>query len=693
MTAPSQIDFLSPLQKIPGLGPKRLFALNAVGIKTVGELLGYYPARYLDRSNRINISEARNFLDSVITVRGTVEKARAEYFGRGRYRISVRDGTGEIEAVWYIRSMKIEAGATVMLTGKVSGGPKGRLFMFHPAFEKIASGCDSIKLILPVYSIKEPMRDAGVNQSLMRKTMEWALSKVEHYPQMLPATIENKYGFEPFSDCIRNVHFPEDLSALDKYKSRLKYEELYKLALNLRWNKRKFALPGYAMEPGELDAKMRELLPYKLTVSQEEAVSRLYADAAKRHRMHRLLQGDVGSGKTITALMATLPALNSGRQVIWMAPTEILAKQTKAVVDKYICALGFKTGYLGAGDTPEKRETLRELATGELRFAVGTHALFMPSVKLCNPGMVVIDEQHKFGAAQRLKLQEKAPASDFLMMSATPIPQTLAKTLYGDLDIIDIAARPDRMPISTHIVPPSKRAGMEKFILEQIENGMRVFYVVPRIDQQGDDDDDDGSNGNDESPRKGVAGQPPAPAARPQIKTVDTVAAKLKTGLLSSVPIHKLHGQMSYEEREKAISAFKNGPPGILVATVIIEVGVDIPDATVMAIENPEFFGLAQLHQIRGRVGRGGAKSYCFLLPDADVEKSGKQVTDDRLKFLCGSQDGFEIAEWDLRRRGPGDVTGYKQSGWDDLCMADILEDTGMFREILKDIDKLFEKA
>ena len=305
------------------------------------------------------------------------------------------------------------------------------------------------------------------------------------------------------------------------------------------------------------------------------------------------------------------------------------------------------------------------LASGELKFAVGTHALFMPSVRFSKLGMIVIDEQHKFGASQRLALQEKGPQSDFLLMSATPIPQTLAKTLYGDLDTVEIRTPSSRAPVSTHIVPDGKRADMENFLHEQIQNGSRVFYVVPRIEQ------------DDEAPDEST------------LKTVDSAADKLKKGVLSNVPITRLHGQMSSGERDEAVNAFKNGAPGIMVSTTIVEVGVDISDAAVMVIENPEIFGLAQLHQIRGRVGRGEKQSYCFLLPGSSLNENCIK----RLKFLKECHDGFALAEWDLRNRGPGDVCGSRQSGWDDLKCADILEDAKLFSEILQEINALFDSA
>ena len=740
MAAQSQLDFITPLRAVPKLGPKRQSALEAAGIKDIGGLFRYYPSKYIDRSKQTPIKDARDFGENAVTVRGTVKKVYVDYWRKARYRVLISDDSGELEALWYFRAMKVALGDVLILTGKVAES-HGKSMMFHPVYEKVTPENET-RPILAMYSIKEAMREAGISQKMLRQWIDWVIKNVGNYPKVLPSAIESKHNFPPLNECLKQIHLPDDLAELDKYKKRLKYEELYKLALNLRWNRKKFALPGRAMSAGKLDAKMRALLPFTLTDSQELALKILRDDAAEPARMHRLLQGDVGSGKTITALMATLPALNSGRQVAWMAPTEVLAKQTKSVVEKYLDNLGFRVEYLGAGDMREKREIQSGLASGELRFIVGTHALFMPSVQFLDLGMVIIDEQHKFGAAQRLKLQEKGPSSDFLLMSATPIPQTLAKTLYGDLDVVEIASRPDRAPISTHIVPEGKRGDMEKFILEQIRGGARAFYVVPRIDQI-DDTGDDGDEAEENSASKsgGMSGRQfkqatsgksvkavssnsnikesianksvsksyhqikQATASKSvnniynktssdntsdiatSIKTVDSAADMLMAGPLSAVPIHRLHGRMLYNEREMTINAFRNGEPGILVATTIVEVGIDVSDATVMVIENPEYFGLAQLHQIRGRVGRSDKQSYCFLLLGANQNDG----TMERLKFLCGCNDGFKIAEWDLRSRGPGDAAGSRQSGWDDLRAADILEDADMFREIMTETENLFK--
>lgn len=659
----SKLDFLSPLSSVPGLGPKRLNALQVAGLWTIGDLLYYYPNRYIDRSEVTPLSDLGKFKDEVITVSGSVTHARLERGRRSRFRIAVEDQSGKMEAVWFqgvsFISKSLRVGDQIVLTGKISF--YGHYQMVHPLVDKVSSE-DGVSPFYPVYSIKEVMREAGLTQKVLHKSIGWILKNLRNYPKVLPRIIEKKYSFPPLAECLRKIHQPGDLSQLQECRQRLKYEELYKLALSLRWNRRKFALPGRSMSPGELDEKLKGLLPFALTPSQEKAVRLLYSDAASNSRMHRLLQGDVGSGKTVTALFACLPALNAGFQVAWMTPTDVLARQTLRILGSYLKELGVGVEFLGASSGKDRSRVLKGLASGELKFVVGTHALFMPSVKFGKLGMIVIDEQHKFGAAQRLALQEKDARSDFLLMSATPIPQTLARTLYGDLDVVEIASPSHRKPVSTHIVPVGKRSDMENFILEQIRKGSRVFHVVPRIDEQ--------------------------ESTESQLKTVDTVFARLKQGVLGTVPVDKLHGQMSYSEREEVMDRFRKGEPGVLVCTSIVEVGVDISDASVVVVENAERFGLAQLHQIRGRVGRGSKKSYCFLLPE---ETSDNRVLE-RLGYLCGCQDGFKLAEWDLHNRGPGEVNGYRQSGWDDLRMADILEDAALFREILRETESLFRR-
>ena len=665
---PDETDFLTAISAIPGVGPRRVEAFKEAGIESIGDLLYHYPRRYVDRSVIVPIKDLDKYVNAECSVIGTVTHTRFEPGRRKRFRIQLSDSTGALEVLWFAgveyfrRSISI--GESFLLTGRVTFFRSFQ--MVHPSIEKVPEGTQCApEKYLPRYPLSMALRDAGVQQKLLAKAVKWALDNVKHFPQVLPGPIEQRHHFPPLNRCLHEVHFPSDLSTIAIYTSRLRYEELYRIALTLRLSRRKFALPGRSMHPGNLPVKFRSSLPFQLTRDQEKAIATLYDDAASGCRMHRLLQGDVGCGKTLTAFFACLPAINSGCQVAWLTPTEVLAQQTFGLVSSWMSFLGFGTGLLkGSCSQSDKKKTTAALSSGELRFVVGTHALLSSSVHFKKLGMIVIDEQHKFGTAQRLAMQEKDLASDFLLMSATPIPQTLAKTLYGDLDIVSILKGPSgRHPVSTHLVPEHKRAGMEQFVLKEITgNGAQVFYVVPRIEH---DDSDEGTD----------------------LKDTARSFEELTKGVFSKVKVECLHGQMGPEEKAGVMDDFVRGATKLLVATTVIEVGVDVPAATIVIIENAERFGLAQLHQLRGRVGRGSAKSYCFLMAGAGVDEDSMK----RLSGFCRCHDGFEIAEMDLGYRGPGDIVGDRQWGMDDLKMADILRDAGLFRTIQEEIDLLFQ--
>jgi ATP-dependent DNA helicase RecG len=422
------------------------------------------------------------------------------------------------------------------------------------------------------------------------------------------------------------------------------------------------------MSPGALPEKAARLLPFSLSDDQKKAIAVLHNDAAGDRRMHRLLQGDVGSGKTVVAFFACLPALNKGMQVVWLVPTEILARQAFATLSAWLMQLDIRHDLLVGQSTPAERARIGTgLSDGSLKFLVGTHALLQPWVKFRKLGMIVIDEQHKFGAQQRLRLAEKDAAADMLVMSATPIPQTLAKTLYGDLDIVSVQSLlVSRMPVSTHLVPENKRTDMEQFVLKEIQtNNSQLFYVVPRIER-------------DDGPDEDAA-----------LKDVQTIFNSLKKGAFSSIEMALVHGQSDPDERQTIMKKFAAGEIKVIVATTIIEVGIDIPAATILVIENAERFGLSQLHQLRGRVGRSSKKSYCFLLANTTEDA----LSHKRLAYFCTHHNGFEIAEMDLTMRGPGEVTGFRQSGWEDLRIADVLRDARLFNEIQNELEELFLKT
>jgi ATP-dependent DNA helicase RecG len=667
----SRLDFLSPVSMVPGLGAKRVAALNEAGIATLGDLLHHFPRRYIDRSVITPVAECALHIGCVVNVIADITKTRVERGRRPRLRIQLTDPSGSMEVLWFAGvpffRKTLVTGMRVLCTGAIS--VHTGIQMVHPLIERLGKNVDAPDIsYLPVYPLSTDMKESGVHQKLLRKTILWALDSIRHFPQSLPRVIEEKHNFPPLDKCIREIHLPSHPGRLDNFRRRLVYEELYRHAVALRWNRRAFALPGRKMDPGGLAAQVAAMLPFTLTQEQEKAVAVLHGDAKSDRRMHRLLQGDVGSGKTVVAFFACMPALNEGMQVAWLVPTEILARQAHHSLSAWLNGLGLGHDILLGQSTPaDRRRIFAGLADGGIRFLVGTHALLQPSVKFRKLGMIVIDEQHKFGAEQRLRLAEKDTAADMLVMSATPIPQTLAKTLYGDLDIVSVQGLPSgRLPVSTHYVPDAKRSDMEKFILKEIqENSGQVFYVVPRIDKD-----------DEETP--GV-----------EIKDATTVFDSLRTHSFSQVEMALVHGKTDPVEREKTMKRFADGAIKVLVATTILEVGIDVPGATVLVVENAERFGLSQLHQLRGRVGRSSKKSYCFLLANAPVGTPAHE----RLTYFRSHHDGFEIAEMDLTMRGPGEIAGFRQSGWENLQIADIVRDARLFFQIQHDLDGLFAKT
>ncbi len=661
-----RLDFLSPLSLVPGLGSKRTAALRESGITTIGDLLYHFPRHYLDRSRIVPIAELHGSIEKTCAVIGTVTRTRVERGRKPRFRIEVTDDTGSFEALWFqgvsFFRRTLNKGKRILLYGKVKKSHS--LQMFHPQVETVGQNTSSAEIpFLPQYPLTQAMHEGHIQQKILFKSIQWLLKNIKHFPQILPAKIEEKRSFPHLADCLKEIHMPSDPDHLHSYFERLRYEELYQLALTLRWSRRKFALPGRVMKPGNLPDTLRARLPFTLTPEQEKAIATLYTDAASTKRMHRLLQGDVGSGKTIAAFFVCLPALNEGLQVAWLAPTEVLAQQTFNQVSEWLTVFGITPGLLKAGiSSKQKQVLLADLRSGTCSFVVGTHALLQPSVAFLKLGMIVIDEQHKFGAEQRLALQQKDPASDFLLMSATPIPQSLAKTLYGDLDIVTIRSLPQgRRLISTHLVPETKRQDMVQFILKELcDTNSQAFCIVPRIDSVGDDD---------------------------TLKDVETVYETMKREF-PDISVAAIHGKVDAMEKERIMQEFAAGTIKLLIATTVVEVGIDVPNATIMIIENAERFGLSQLHQLRGRVRRGDKKAYAFLLANS-VEN---ELTQNRLKKFCSMHDGFALADLDLKLRGPGEVAGFRQSGWDELKIADIINDADTFREIQEELDTILAR-
>jgi ATP-dependent DNA helicase RecG len=655
------LDFLSPVSAVPGLGPKRVEALNESGIQNIGDLLYYFPRTYIDRSRLYPISDLEKFLGKTCTICAAIKRIRFEPGRKSRLRVLVDDGTGEMELLWFqgghLYRKNLQQGEKYLITGKVARYIGYQ--MIHPYLEIASSS--QLKFI-PVYPLNFIMREVGIQQRLIGKIMGWVFDNLKHYPSVLPKTIEDKKCFPPLCQCLKEIHFPTSLDELEQFRERIRYEELYKTAITLKFSKKKFTLPGRSMDPGDLASCFSRKLSFTLTEDQKEAVEVLFADAKSPQRMHRLLQGDVGSGKTVVAFLGCLPALNENLQVAWLSPTEVLARQTWQQLSLWLSSIGLRAALvLGAMKTSEKQKLLKELSTGEIQFVVGTHALLQPSVRFKAIGMVVIDEQHKFGVQQRLSLQEKDPRCDYLLISATPIPQSLAMTLYGDLEIVTIKQGPaGRIPVSTHIVPEYKRADMENYIAEQLrKSDAQAYYVVPRIESDESDE--------------------------PLLKDIFSTFSKLTQQRFKDIACGFIHGKMDYEQKQSVMNGFSHKKIKLLVSTSVIEVGIDVPDASIIVIENADRFGLAQLHQLRGRVGRGSTKSYCFLLISDNIDQLARK----RLSLFCNNHNGFEIAELDLQNRGPGEFSGIKQSGWADLKMADIIKDIQLFKEIQNELEMI----
>lgn len=655
-----KIDFLSPVSTIPGFGEKRLQALQENSIKTIGDLLYYFPHRYTDFRTIVPLQNIAPYTGKHCVVKGTIIKAIFEKGKKSRFRIQLDDGTGTIEAIWFhtltYLSKTLTKGKEITLSGQVSYYHNYQ--MSHPEIHN-SSVNEIILPYLPQYRISQSMKEARIPQKALVKAVQWVFQNLTQYPRVLPQSIEDKYCYPPLKECLQEIHFPQTMNNRTVYFTRIKHEELYLVAIAQFWMKKKFAQKGHPFRIGDLLKQFLEILPFELTDSQKSAIKQLYQHTKIDKRMHALLQGDVGSGKTITAFIASLPALNEGYQVVWLTPTEVLADQTYKVIHQWCQHLNISTGLLKSNlSSSEKRETLNKISNGEISYIIGTHAIIQPSVRFSKAGMLIIDEQHKFGVEQRELLQKKAPTSDLLLLSATPIPQTLGQTLYNDIDIVTIQQAPSgRKEISTHIIPPHKRIDMENFILKEIkENNSQVFIVAPRIEDLPDT----------------------------TIKSTEEIYRDLKKSSLYKTKIGLLHGKLSSEEKELLMNQFNNHKIDILVATTVIEVGVDNPNATIMVIEDAHCFGLAQLHQLRGRVGRGDKQSYAFLMTDINTEE-----TLNRLKRFTQTTDGFEIAELDLQTRGPGQINGYRQTGWGELRFADIISDAPLFKEILHDISSL----
>ena len=679
------------IQYLPGVGPRRAALLRSeLEVATVGDLVHLYPFRYIDRSSVQRIADIHPD-QSYVQVVGTVLKVRLfakngaelpvdklKYNLVNRLSVIIGDESGEMEVVFFkgVKYMhaRLIPGHTFLFFGKPQAF-NGRINMVHPEFD--APDNAQAGVLTGVYPSTEKLKTGGITGKMMCKLVASALDLVlPTLEETLPDYILQEKGLVPLSYALRQIHFPVDQNALAKATYRLKFEELFYLQLSLLKQKyiRSRNAVGLPMpRVGEAFNLCYQALPYDLTGAQKRVIKEIREDLKGGHQMNRLLQGDVGSGKTMVAVLTALIAVANGYQACLMAPTEVLAHQHFANISKYLAPTGVKAALLtGSTGVAARREIHAGLQDGSIGLIVGTHALIEDTVVFKALGLAIVDEQHRFGVDQRAKLWTKGAggvAPHVLVMTATPIPRTLAMTLYGDLDVSVIDEMPPgRKPVQTLCVGENKRIAMYNFIRDEIAKGRQAFIVYPLIFESEKLDYKNLELGYEEVIRQ-------FPEPRYQVAIV--------------------HGRQTAEEKKFFMDAFVAGRANILVSTTVIEVGVDVPNASVMVIESAERFGLSQLHQLRGRVGRGAERSFCILMKGYKVSKESQK----RLDLMCATEDGFEIAEEDMKMRGPGDLEGTQQSGLPiSLNIASlardgvILSDARGYAAHILDLDPALEK-
>ena len=646
-----------PAQYVKRVGPARAAQLQRLGIRSVADLLLAVPRRYEDRSRLLTIRQLAPGQDATVQARVLDVSLRRIHRGRTLVEARVGDETGTLTCVWFnqpYRAQQLRVGEGLILYGHLEAGR--RMQMIHPEIEWGDSASDGeageaalhMGRLVPVYPLTE-----GMSQRWFRGIVHTALSRhADSAVDLLPAELCRRRRLVPLSEALRQIHFPESVERLTQAQHRLAFEELFLLQLRLALRRAKMTArrkPRQYQLDGPLTEAFFRQLPFALTPSQRQALDEMRADLRAPTPMLRLLQGDVGSGKTVVAAALMAVAVQSGYQAVLMAPTELLAEQHARVLRGYFEPLGVSVGLLSQGPAPADRTRLRQhIAAGTVEIIVGTHALLEGAVTFKDLGLVVIDEQHKFGVAQRRTLATKSQHADVLVMTATPIPRTLALSVYGDLaSSVLQELPPGRVPIRTLLYGESDRPEVYRLIREELRQGRQGYVVYPLVEA----------------------------TDRRELRAATQMAKTLQTQVFPEFRVELLHGQMRPKQKDAVMRAFLEGQTRLLVSTVIVEVGLDVSNASVMVIEHPERFGLAQLHQLRGRIGRGTDQGLCLVISGTTDELARQ-----RLSAFGSTTDGFRLAEIDLELRGPGELLGRQQHGWLRLRVASLVRD----REVLE---------
>lgn len=673
------MDFNAKITDLDGVGKKRAELYGRLHIYTVGDLLEHFPRGYTDYSRTVEIQAAQVYEHAVIKAE-VIKKMPAARIRQGLvlYKVIVRDDSDTMTVVLYNNRFAYEAlemGQEYIFSGKISGGFT-RKEMNTPLFIR----ADETNLLRPVYSLTE-----GLTSNMLITNVSQALAAVDtdSFTDHIPNFIRQKYHLAAYEFSLRSIHFPPDSKGAELAKKRLAFDELLTLQLGMMLMKdHNRKITGCKMSPdGNILREFEAALPFALTGAQHNAAEEIIADMCREHPMNRLVQGDVGSGKTAVAAAAAYFAYKNVSQTAFMAPTEILARQHYNTLSELLSPLGVKVCCL-TGSIPKKQRAIlnQQIAAGEYDIITGTHALISEATEFKRLGLVIMDEQHRFGVNQRARLAEKGEDPHRLVMSATPIPRTLALIIYGDLDISVLNELPKgRQRIETFAVTAKLRPRAYNFIKKQLDEGRQAYIVCPMIEE-----------------------------SESELAAAQSYAKQLSEGDFSAYNIGILHGKMSAQEKDDAMSRFKSGETQLLVATTVVEVGVDVPNASIIMIENAERFGLSQLHQLRGRVGRGSAQSYCILIAGM-INDEIRQ----RLKLMTETSDGFKISEYDLKLRGAGDFFGERQHGLPEMKIADAYSDRELIaaaqsaaRDIMevspdlsefpllkKDVDKMFSSG